>query len=165
MCVFKRLPYPEEKPDYSQTLESVSILRTIDKWLVDYKVPIEFRPHWLTRIQITVTNNISYPAQTWEENGVRHLDIRPEYLNSGVIAHEQAHNSYSLLSQEQRIGFFIAYQRLIKTDRLTKLAFQLVPYMQTTLGQNLDVEGHAEVYRYLGSRLPKELYQFYPKLF
>lgn len=154
------LPYPEEKPDYSQTLENTRAEITISLWLVKYNVPFEHWDYWKTKIVITVTNKISYPAQTWEQDNIRHLAVKPEWLNPGILAHEQAHNSYALLDDEWKRGFNAVYASVKTTDPLIKLLYSI-----NTYGLTSDIEGHAEVYRYLGNKMPEVLKEYYPKLF
>jgi hypothetical protein len=154
------LPHPEEKPDYSQTVENTPFDAIQDKWFEVYNVPIQYRPYWRDKIVAKITNNIAYPAGTWEQNGVRHLSVKPEWLNPGVIAHEQAHNSYALLTAEQKKEFSRLYNRLKNSDPLINLLYSINPY-----GLTSDIEGHAEVYRYIGERMPQELKIYYPMLF
>lgn len=154
MC-FRRLPYPEEKVNYTQTIDNIDVDTIINTWIINYFVPIEYREWWRNTIIITVTNEINYPAQTWGG----HLDIRPEYLNCGVIAHEQAHISYSLLTNEEKLEFSIIYNKE-KSSPLIKLL-----YSKNKYGLTNDIEGHAEVYRYLGGKMPETLKKYYPKLF
>lgn len=154
------LPYPQEQPDYSQTAENVNAPSIVVLWLTSYHVPTEFWNFWETKIVITVDPDYYYPAATWEENGVRHLTVRPEWLNAGVIAHEQAHNSYSLLSDAEKQAFSKEYTPLKSTDPLIKLLYSI-----NTYGLTSDIEGHAEMYRYLGDKMPQSLKRYYPKLF
>ena len=154
------LPFPEEKPDYSQTVENVSITDSINKWLTKYSVPVEFHNFWRTKIKIYLDPDYQYPSGVWEEGGVRNMRIRPEFVNPGLIAHEQAHNSYSLLTDSERQLFSIAYAPLKKTDAYIKLL-----YRTNTYGLTNDVEAHAEIYRYIGpEKMPAVLRQYYPKL-
>ncbi len=153
------LPHPEELPDYRQTLENVSIAETVAKWFKNWAVPQAYWDFWQNKIAIEVTESIMTPAQTWEKDGIRHLDVRPEWLNPGVIAHEQAHNSYALLTDEQRVQFSEVYTPLKTADKLIKLLYSINPY-----GLTNDVEGHAEVYRYLAEKMPEVLKQFYRRL-
>ena len=162
MC-FKRLklPYPEEKANYSQTIHNVSPGVFISAWLYNYMVPLEYYDHWHNAIAVKVTLEIWYPAQTYDGgDGKRHLEVRPEWLNPGVIAHEQAHNSYSLLSDTDKQFFGVVYNELKTTDPYIKLLYKTNPY-----GLSSDIEGHAEVYRYIGYKMPEVLKQYYPKLF
>lgn len=154
------LPHPEEKPDYSQTIENTSFADMQDKWFEVYNVPLQYRQYWRDKIIANVTNSIAYPAGTWEQNGLRHLSVKPEWLNPGVIAHEQAHNSYALLTAEQKKEFSRVYNLLKNTDPLIKLLYSKNPY-----GLTNDIEGHAEVYRYIGEKMPRELKIYYPMLF
>jgi len=154
------LPHPEEQPDYSRNLENTSFTDVLNKWFEVYNVPEQYREFWQDKIAVTVTVDISYPAGTWDEDGKRHLAVRPEWLNPGVIAHEQAHNSYALLTDGQKTEFSVVYNPLKDTDTLIKLL-----YSQNQYGLSGDVEGHAEVYRYLAEQMPEQLKQYYPKLF
>ncbi|MFA6307094.1 MAG: hypothetical protein WC639_04795 [Patescibacteria group bacterium] len=155
------LPYPEEPPDYSKNINNVDINKALENWLSSYKVPVPFWGFWTEKIDIKVDDTISYPAGTWEQDGIRHLACRPEWLNSGVIAHEQAHNSYALLTDEERIMFESTFNALRNNnDPLITLLLQQHPYGTTT-----PVEGHAECYRYLADKMPESLKQYYPKLF
>jgi hypothetical protein len=154
------LPHPEEKPDYSRNLENTSFISVMDKWFEIYSVPEQYRGFWQDRIAATVTVEISYPAGTWDQDGIRHLAVRPEWLNPGVIAHEQAHNSYALLTGSQKTEFSSIYSHLKETDSLIKLLYSI-----NTYGLSNEIEGHAEVYRYLGEKMPEQLKKYYPKLF
>jgi hypothetical protein len=100
------------------------------------------------------------PAATWEMGGRRFLAIKPQWLNPGVIAHEQAHNSYALLPPEGKAQFAAVYSRLRGVDPLICLL-----YSKNRYGLTNDIEGHAEVYRYIGQQMPADLKLFYPRLF
>jgi hypothetical protein len=159
------LPHPEEPVNYDITIDNFDLSEVFNKWMNDWFVPQEYRDIWLTKMgNITVTLEIiNYqvvPAWTWEENGERYMKVRPEWLNPGVIAHEQAHNSYALLTEEQKTAFSAAYTPLKDTDPMIKYLYSINSY-----GLQNDIEGHAEVYRYIGEQMPGELKQFYPKLF
>ncbi len=164
MCLkwFKeqKLPYPEETPDYSQTMENVNLDASIDKWAEDYHVPIENRSYWKIAIIIKLDNTISYPAQTYGLDGIRHLDVRPEWLNSGILAHEQSHNSYALLTEGERSSFAEENHRLSTMDKMIQMMRKEKRYSLTD-----DIEAHAEIYRYLGNQMPESLKKYYPKLF
>ena len=153
------LPHPEESIDLTQTVDNVDVGKVLDKWIEIYQVPTKYRDYWKTKIDIRVDTGISYPAGTWEADGIRHLVIRPEWLNPGVIAHEQAHNSYALLTDSEKAIFSGIYTPLKTADPLIKLL-----YSKNQYGLSNDVEGHAEIYRYIGKQMPDSLKQFYPKL-
>jgi len=154
------LPYPQESANYSQTVDNVNAPSVIVLWLNSYRVPTEFWNYWQTKIEITIDPNYYYPAATWEENGIRHLTVRPEWLNAGVIAHEQSHSSFALLTDAEKQAFSLEYTPLKDTDPLIKLLYSTNYY-----GLTSDVEGHAELYRYLGDKMPQSLKRYYPKLF
>jgi len=152
-------PYPEEKFNPLATIENVEVNLSIMGWMLDYGVPPEYQNFWYDHLVIQLDPDYEYPAGVWEENGKRHMRIQPGYLNSGVIAHEQAHNSYALLTEEEKISFSSAYHTLENNKLLTKL-WKYNPY-----GLTNDIEAHAEIYRYLGGFMPEILKQFYTKLF
>jgi len=166
------LPHPEEPPDYTQTAETADLDNVFDGWFLQWGVPPEHREYWRHAIEVLVCNvypdylfqwwpyfNPDTPSVTYELAGVRHLLIKPAWLNPGVIAHEQAHNSFALLTLNDFAAFIIAHASLKDTDPLVKLLYSINPY-----GLTSDVEAHAEIYRYLGQSMPRELKQFYPKL-
>ena len=97
---------------------------------------------------------------TWSADGKRHLAIKPGWLNPGVVAHEQAHNSYAFLNPTQKSAFSSLHTSLKSTDPLIKQLYSI-----NTYGLSSDVEGHAEVYRYIGQQMPAQLKPFYPMLF
>lgn len=161
MCLFKpKLPYPEEKPDYTKTLENTNIAGIVKQWLDTYFVPEQYHDFWRLKVEITVDPNYYVPAAAWESDGIRHIRIRPEWLNPGVIAHEQGHNSYSLLAEDEKQAFSLIYIPLKEKDKLIKLL-----YSKNAYGLTSKIEGHAELYRFLGASLPKQLKIYYPKLF
>lgn len=165
------IPYPEEKPDYSKQVVNTSISSVINEWMVKYNVPEEHRVWWRTQIECHIYDKwtpdiltkwpsiAKDPAFSVEENGTRHLYCLAPFFNPGVVAHEQAHNSWFLLTDAQRKGFSAIYTPLKATDPLIKLL-----YSQNSYGTTSDIEGHAELYRYLNEKMPERLKFYYPKL-
>lgn len=165
------IPHPEEPVNPSATLANTDVNAIITKWLIDWGVPAQHRDYWKTAIDLQVHDiypdsliamgiTQDTPAVTWEAGGKRHLAIKPKWLNPGVIAHEQAHNSYALLTSSQKSVFSSAYTSLKDNDPLIKLL-----YSKNTYGLTNDIEGHAEVYRYIGIHMPPQLITYYPRLF
>lgn len=155
------IPHPEEPYDPDATKYTVSIGLVFQEWYDTYQVPIPNRSFWSTQIIIKIDPDFPYPAGAWFENGKRHATFQPGYFNKGVVAHEQAHNSYALLTEEQKGSFSSAYHALMEQDnKQLEALFICNPY-----GLTNDVEAHAEIYRYLGQQMPKILKQYYPKLF
>ncbi|QNT75262.1 hypothetical protein [Dehalogenimonas etheniformans] len=165
------ITHPEEAMNPSATLANTNLAEIINKWLADWDVPAQHWEYWKTAIDIQVyetypafltTSGMSQntPAGAWDADGKRHLAVKPQWLNPGVIAHEQAHNSYALLPPAQKVAFSSAYSLLKHTDPLIRLL-----YSKNQYGLTNDVEGHAEVYRYLGNQMPVELKMYYPLLF
>ena len=99
------------------------------------------------------------PAACYAVGVFRYLDVEPQWLNPGVIAHEQAHNAYALLTDQQKEDFAALYTPFITTDPLIKYLYSRNSYGLTSV-----IEGHAEIYRYLWDQIPEELKQFYPRL-
>jgi hypothetical protein len=133
----------------------------LDKWCDDWQVPPEYREYWRNQISIKVTDIIGCPALTFDDNGKRALWVRPEWLNCGVIAHEQAHNAYALLTITDKANFIIDLQPLL-TDPLIK---RLSSLKQHYFIPGKEVEAHAEIYRFIGQSMPEDLKKYYPKLF
>ncbi|MDD5353263.1 MAG: hypothetical protein PHS93_08905 [Candidatus Omnitrophica bacterium] len=158
--VVLKLPHPEEPVNVNCTMQNYNIDLIFQKWFEDYQVPFAYQFYWRNQIEIEVTDNIPYPAATWGTPSGRHLAIRPMYLNAGVLAHEQAHNSFALLTISEQMEFIDLHTQLKKDNMMVKFLYSVNPY-----GLSNSVEGHAELYRYLGETMPQELKRFYPKLF
>ena len=165
------IPHPEEPMNPSANLANMNAIVIMTKWLQDWSVPGQYWNYWRTAIDLQVYDNYpasllamgltqETPAAAWETDGKRHLAIKPKWLNPGVIAHEQAHNSYALLTPSQKAEFSIVYSPLKNTDHLIKLL-----YSKNQYGLTNDIEGHAEVYRYIGQYMPEQLKMYYPQLF
>ena len=161
MCIFKpKIPHPEEPFDPNATIENTPIDGVMGRWFLVYNVPREYWDYWEEQIVIEVDPDFPYPAGVWGENGIRHMTVQPGYFNEGVVAHEQAHNSYNLLTEGQKVAFANKHDELKRTNKLIKRLYEI-----NTYGLTSDVEGHAEIYRYLHPKLPQGLESFYPKLF
>jgi hypothetical protein len=164
------LPHPEEPMNPSATMANTDSITILTKWLSDWEVPAQNWDYWKTVIDIQVYDiypasviamgiSQDIPAATWFADGKRHLAIKTQWLNPGVIAHEQAHNSYWLLKEEQKKQFAAAYKTLKENDTIMKFLFS----KQVTTRD--DVEAHAEIYRYLGQNMAAQLKTYYPLLF
>ena len=165
-----KILHPEEPVNNDRTVANTDVDSIMTKWLTDWKVPGNHWEHWRKVIEIHLYDawpqnmlargiQPDTPAATWEANGKRHLASLAKWLNPGVIAHEQAHNSYALLSDKEEVYFSVAYTPLKDGDPLIKFL-----YSKNSYGLTSDIEGHAEVYRYLGETMPAVLKAFYPKL-
>jgi hypothetical protein len=164
------IPHPEEPVNPLATLANTDSAAIINKWLMDWAVPLQNHDYWETVIDIQVFDiypqniiamgiNQEIPAATWFADKKRHLVIKTKWLNPGVIAHEQAHNSHWLLAEKQKGQFAAAYKVLKQTDEMVRFIFS----KQVTTTD--DVEAHAEIYRYLGQFMPAQLRMYYPLLF
>jgi len=165
------LLHPEEPMNPSATLANINVEAVINKWLTDWGVPQTWWSNWRGLIVVQVYDvypasvlamgvKQDTPAATWSAGGRRYLAIKPGWLNPGVIAHEQAHNSYAYLNANQKSAFSSQHTALKNSDPLIKHLYSI-----NTYGLSNDVEGHAEVYRYIGQQMPAQLKPFYPMLF
>lgn len=168
-----KLPHPEEPKDPSQTAANVNVATIIAEWMINWQVPQENWPFWRDKVSIELVPGLQVPVliNGWYQlkdvpaaaydngNGTRTIKIRPEWLNKGVIAHENAHNSYFYLTPEQKDAFAVDFDAH-KTDPLPAYLFSINAY-----GLSSYIEGHAELYRYLGDQMPEALKKYYPKLF
>ncbi len=156
------LPYPEEHENPTATVQSVNIEAVILQWLVKWDVPDKYFDFW-REVRVQVVDFFSdpryqqYPAITWAED--KRTEVKPVWANAGVLAHEMAHVSYSLLSVSKRLEFGVAY-RSVQGDKVFQLFCDTNSYRNTN-----EQEAHAEIYRYLGMRMPPILFQYYPNLF
>lgn len=151
----KTLPHPYEYPDYSRDMDNTSIADVMETWMVEWEVSDP--AFWVLEADIRLSREYTSPGVAFSNE--KKILLRPEWANAGTLAHEAAHISYSLLSSEEKLGFFVAYT-LLKYKGLIKFL-----YSKNRYGLTSDIEGHAEIYRYLGNQMPGELKRFYPKLF
>ena len=146
-----RLPYPEE-PKGSSLITDIGPV--IEAWLKNYRVPVDYWSYW-KGVKIILTTEVEYADCCSEQ-----IRVNPYWANPGVLAHEAAHRSYSFLTEAQKQDFAEAHDQLKKTSDKIILLYSINPY-----GLKNQVEGHAEVYRYWGDKMPEELKVYYPKLF
>jgi hypothetical protein len=165
------IPHAEEPMNPVATLANTDPIVILNKWLTDWETPAQYWDYWKQAINIRIYAiypadilamgiKQDTPAATWEDGGKRQMVIKPQWLNPGVIAHEQAHNSYALLNPSQKSAFASVFTSLKDTDPLMKFLFSKNAY-----GLTNDIEGHAEVYRYIGQYMSTRLKPFYPQLF
>jgi hypothetical protein len=178
MDLFRKpsLPHPEEPQDKNKTLANTSIDEVFKTWFTRWAVPVANWDYWYQAIDIHVQDGwtleqigmLPYgyktPAYTYEADGIRHFYCLATWWTPGVVAHEQAHNSYALLTEAQKDQYEIAYQQC-QNDPYIKLLHSQNTYMNALDAHSRHVEAHAEVYRFLGQQVPEELKRFYPKLF
>ena len=89
----------------------------------------------------------------------RTLLLKPEYANAGILAHEFSHLSYAQLDNNQKAAFTADFNNVLPADGLLQLLYSKKPHINTSI-----VEAHAEVFRYLGNKMPDNLKKYYPKL-
>jgi hypothetical protein len=154
-----RMPHPREEVNYKQTsLTDHDIFEITRDWLIAWKVPAAFLQFWYSR-PVTISDSSvlgEYPA--WMDNGT--LVVKPEWLSPGLMAHEWAHFSWSFLSEGERVWFESDFLSFNYNNRWIRLLYTLYPYNLKTF-----IEIHAEVYRYIGQKMPTPLKKYYPGLF
>ena len=171
------IPHPEEPPDWDLTLHDVDVFGVINEWLQKWEVPTEYWSYWQTIIDMQVYDEYpdymirwgvqqDWASFTWFAEGKRHMAITPAWLNPGVVAHEQAHSSYDLLTEDEQFEFETTYIALyLANDPMTHLMDHCTNYINYPIDNEPEqVETHAEVYRFLGQQMPESLKRFYPKL-
>jgi len=148
------LPHPKEIPVYGRDYDKDWLAAAMTEWLGLWEViDPDF---WMDDVYIHQDVSVFYPA--WASAEYKEIGIRPEWCNPGTIAHEVAHISYGLLTDKQKQAFSDTYIPLKDKGWIKEL------YKQNTYGLSNVIEGHAEVYRYIGQCMPEVLKQFYPKL-
>lgn len=158
------ISHPEEAMNPLATVESTDLTAVLDKWFSDWEVPEADRAFWRSWPIILVPsltyNGAEYPALTWPDR----TDLDPRWANPGVIAHECCHVLWAKFDDPTRAAFSAQYQSLMLTNALLQLMRSQKQYVQMQFGKNLDIEGHAECYRYLGTQMPDDLHVYYEGL-
>ena len=147
------LPYPEEPPDFNLSYTREQLLQ---KFFVKYFISEAHWDFWKT-VTIVIDKTITYPAGMVSET--KTLLIRPEYTNPGVLAHEFSHLSYAQLNETQKAYFPQDYVTTMQKDGLLRLLYSQKPEMNKSI-----IETHAEIFRYLGIKMPEALKKYYPRL-
>lgn len=156
-----KLPYPEEAP-FEKPLD-ISARALVKGFLEAYKVPGEYHDYWLDDV-VSISNPlvilyrgvyINAPAATFD----RKVRLDGCWLNNGVLAHEFAHISYSLMPLDKRYEF----NNLFKTSAHGYWYVHSM-FMQKPYGYYNPVEGHADMFRYLGKDMPDVFKKYYPRL-
>jgi hypothetical protein len=150
------IPYPEEEMRLGQKVSDVNVPSLKENYYHAYSVP-PINRETLDKVRVNIEDQTYYPAYT---AGMT-ITMNPQWANIGVLAHEMAHVIYfQYLSGEDTIRFAQEYNALILTDPLLILLDSKNSYMNINY-----IEGHAEVYRYLGKYMPSALKKYYPLLF
>lgn len=173
------IPHPEELVNPSQTMTNIDVTAIIQQWLTIWEVPMEYHAFWFNKVTIELVPDLQVmiydtkthswtlkevPAATYDGgNGTRLIQVRPEWLNKGIIAHEQAHNAYELLAQKQKDDWPITFITYKTNNNLIKYLFSIYPLSRWDAAVEY-TEGHADLYRYLGNQMPSDLKKYYPKL-
>jgi len=150
------VPFPKEPENPTATLDNTDLQSVIASWMVSREVPVAYRLFWTEGVKIQLSYQYPYAAASAETLRVW---VNPVHATPGVVAHECAHISYRYLSDDDRIAWASSFDHALVHDCLLKFVSEKEPYMLHNY-----IEAHAEVYRYLGPQMPKELKRFYPKL-
>jgi len=162
-------PYPEEKQDTARTVANTNVREVLEQWANERHIPMLQWDFWFNQIYIQIYDtwpieiivrfgiHPDTPAFAYESQGKRYLCSLASWLNSGVIQHEQCHNSFSLLTDEQRAEFTALYEQHKELDpELVKL------WVYNRYGLTNATEGHAEIGRYLWEKMPEWAKSYYP---
>lgn len=154
-----KIPYPEEKIDLSKNESNTDVQATFEHFLSN-RIPKQYRDEWRHRITLILNDNYYYPAATVNDGlGNAIITIQSAFTNDGVYAHEIAHIVWQDLTSIQKQNFASMHDALKDSNELMKLLYSENPY-----GLTNHVEGHAEIFRYLGEYMPEGLKQYYPRL-
>ncbi len=125
------LPHPEEAPSTTaRTIDGIKL-----EWLALWEVPDKNIDFWNTvKIEVTSAVAVADTISEW-----KYIRINPQWINPGVLAHEAAHISYSLLPEQRKQDFILAYDSVIGAPLLFLLREQK-PYCLTSM-----TEMHAEI--------------------
>lgn len=149
------LPYPEEPVDYTQTINNTDPSIAFNAWKTNYAVPVQYHSFW-DNVSLVVTNQIEACSQTWQAE--KKVEIRPEWCNSGVLAHELAHISqWELQKNNQWETFVNTWRQYLDHPLLSLLYYRRLVDVP-------DYECYPEIYRFLGHQMPGVLKPFYPYL-
>jgi hypothetical protein len=168
------LLHPEEPMNPAQTKENTPLADVVTKWLTDWGIPVAEWDWWRTQVSVNVYNewpqefldrwpsdiNVNTPAFTYDGS----LYILAKWLNAGVIAHEESHISYSLLTAAQKTSFNNTFNALEYTNSQLVLLWSINGYGHTRNPAGEAVEGHAEILRYWGLDMPEVFSGYYPRL-
>ncbi len=151
------IPHPEEPPNDLATVDNVSMDNVLAKFFAKYNISLDNQVFW-QGMKFILDPAYQYPAGTVAQNMT--MWLQPRYANPGVLAHELAHVSWNLLTGWEKSSFGMFHDAAKLNDPLVKLL-----YSKNRYGLTSQTEGHAELARYLGRQMPKELLKFYPKIF
>lgn len=154
---FLSLPHTREADPVNEwaTVANINLYAVMTDWFIRWKVPAASHDYFRA-INITLDDKIQYPAYALGNK----LIIQPKFANAGVLSHEMSHIIYAQLTPAQKHTFAIEYKALLSTDPLMILLDEKESYINTS-----DIEAHAEIYRFLGEKMPSTLQKYYPKFF
>lgn len=147
------LPFPEEPRDPTANIATTSARGLLALWLLKYR-PAD--PAFWQTLDLSIVDTLDHPAETISE--LKQVRIQPSFASPGVLAHELAHISYSLLSEQEKVDFAMVADT-VKSDPLVALMLEQKPNARKNI-----IEKHADLYRFLGKQLPESLRAFYPAL-
>jgi hypothetical protein len=150
------LPHPEEPANISATISNVDLPYVMHDWLFTWAVPEDSWLFWTTFIHLYLDNTVPF-AQTNAQ--LAQIFFNPIWCNKGTLAHEVAHVVWSKLLVSNEKSAFILDLARAKEEPIVKDLFSRNPY-----GLTSNVEAHAEIYRYLGDKMPDYLKKYYPRL-
>lgn len=164
------LPHPEEPGNPQATAAAVNIIAVRQAWYDGWRVSLNgrglFNPVTLNLVEnLAIVYNgalVKVPAATYAE--LLRIDIDPKWANPGVLAHESQHIFYSWLTEDQRLKFAAEYFGMAETgDAMLSLVVRHMAGRDPSWVSDIR-EIYADIYRYLGDKMPESLKPFFPNM-
>jgi hypothetical protein len=173
------IPHPEEPFNLNATVENTSVRPVLAEWMEVWEVPLASQPYLYNVIAVYIVatfptwlaalmaNPDGIPACKLNDPITGQVEIftKPGWWNKGVSAHEVGgHPAYAQLTDDEKNAFEADYAN-VQSDPYIILLHSVNTYMNQLDSYGRHCEGHAELYRYLGSFIPDTLKKYYPGLF
>ncbi len=170
------IPHLEELPDQNRTVANTSPELARQLWFKGWGVSYGNRKIW-RKYKIELVDNLHarvqgvlLPAAACMYTQANLLQIDSGYgACAGIVAHEFGHEGYSWMTEKAKLAFARALDSELKTDRLLEYVYSQKSYMHNRSDINDPTpnykEAYADTYRWMGSKMPKNLRQFYEWFF
>ena len=114
---------------------------------------------WDDNVQVRI--DPAYDGAAGSSNDI--VRINPAYARPCIIAHEFCHSIYSKLGAGRQRRFGVLLPGVVARNPLIEAAVR--DYGNALNWKDVVAwEAHAQIYRFFGRHMPRELYEFYPHL-
>jgi hypothetical protein len=114
---------------------------------------------WDDNVQVRI--DPAYHGAAGSSNDI--VRINPAYARPCILAHEVCHSIYSKLGTGRQRRFGALLPGIVACDPLIETAIR--DYGSAQSWKDVAAwESHAQIYRFFGRHMPRELYEFYPHL-